>query len=458
MVEDNRLLLNSLSSLELKLAQIRPAQARPGTFRWVFTSPSYTRWINLPKPSILLLTGPPGCGKSVLTRYVADFLPRVARAKSGNQYTVISYFCSYAEAASDTEAILLRSLLYQMVQLKPESGSIVTNRLAKRSGDKIKFELKTDKLWEALLETLSMNSTTHICLVLDAIEELGDAMVKSILRNLSHVTKYLENQQPRSRFKLLISSRRSYPNMKNNCDQLQMNKRQLETDILAYLDHAIDEFAEDNSSFNSATSSSLRRKIADTIAKSSNGTFLVAVLSWENFRTGADWSSKIVKKKLNSVMPLRSDMEDFYDSILIQGDKEALADAEMIFSIVGAAARPLTETELEELAGMCLAGKRIRSSTSFSPCQNIVRMMDERYPGLMTVQSNNRITLIHRSFKDYLENAHRPGQVIRMESRYLVRACLQYLQLEDLIQDAKSGLTRHGAYPCLGYWMLELMR
>lgn len=398
---------------------------------------------------MLLLTGPPGCGKSVLTRYVADYLPRVAPPSADNQYNVISYFCSYAEAASDTEAMLLRSLLHQLVRLKPESGSIVLNKLQKTAGNEQDLYLTAKMLWDALFEALAMLSTTHICLVLDAIEELGDFTAKSVLKNLSRLTKYLDAVQPRSRLKLFISSRRSYSGTKVGCEILRMERHQMDADIKAYLDHAIQEFAERNSSFAESTSRSLRYEISDTIAKSCNSTFLVAVLSWENFRTGqTHWSPKLVRKRLSSVMPLKSDIEDFYDSILSKGDDDAIAAAEMIFSIVGAAARPLTEAELQELAGMCRAGRHVRSSADFSPIRHVVQIMDERYPGLMAIQNNGRVTLIHRSFKDYLES-DRLNQIIRMETRYLVRACLQYLQLGDLIQDAKSGLTRYGSFQYL---------
>lgn len=444
-VQDNRLLLNSLSSLELKLAQIRPAKAQRGTCRWIFTSPTYTRWINHRKPSILLLTGPPGCGKSVMTRYIADYLPRVDRARSDTRYTVISYFCSYAEAASDAEAMMLRSLLYQILQSKPESGSIIWNRLASGTGHKAKVTLAIEKLWEALLEALSMHSTAHVCLVLDAIEELGHDTAKSVLGNLSRITKYLQCEQPNSRLKMFISSRRTYSGARMNYELLCMERGDMHSAIKTYLDQVIEDFARQDSSFEQSTSQSTRRKISDSILKSSNGTFLVAVLSWENFRQGTRWSQELVRKKLKSIMPLMSDMENFYDKMLLKGDDNAIADAEMVFSILGAAARPLTEIELEELAGLCLAGKRVRKSTNFSPFKNLFQIMEERYPGLITIQDNHRVTLIHGSFKDYLENKHRVDQIIHMERRYIVRACLQYLQLEDLIQDAKSGLTRYGS-------------
>lgn len=379
-------------------------------------------------------------------------------ARADSHYTVISYFCSYTEAAHDAEAVMLRSLLYQIVQLKPESGSIIWNRLAVRAGEKTKFILTSEKLWEALIEALSMHSTARVCLVLDAIEELGHGTAKSVLKNLGRMTAYLGDRQPISRLKLFVSSRRSYTGSKINCELLRMDRGEMRSDIRAYLDHVVEDFAQRSTSFGLVTSPSTRRKIAEGILSSSDGTFLVAVLSWDNFRQGTKWSQEAVRKKLKSIMPLMSDMEDFYDRMLLKGNEDAVADAEIIFSILAAAARPLTELELEEFAGMCVAGKRIRKSTHFSPFRHLIHKMEEMYPGLISVQDNHRVTLIHRSFKDYLENTDRAKQVIHMERRYFVRACLQYIQLEDLIQDAKSGLTRYGSFTAPSFEAYKLTR
>ncbi|TQV91653.1 ankyrin repeat protein [Cordyceps javanica] len=454
LAQDNRLLLNALTSWELKLAKIRPAKARPGTCRWIFTSTVYNRWIRHKKPSMLLLTGTPGCGKSVTTRYIADHLTSVDHARASTSYVVISYFCSYVEAASDAEVMMLRSLLYQLVQHKPESGNIIWNHLATNPGQSTKLTLELGNLWGALIDVLSMHSTTHVCLVLDAVEELGNDIAKSVLKKLDRMTVWLGDKQPNSRLKLFISSRRSFSESNINCELLRMRAHDTNSDIKAYLDQVIEEFAQENVSFNSSTSQSMKRKISESILKSSNGTFLVAVLSWENFRQATRWSQKLVQKNLKSIMPLMSSMEGFYDKMLLKADEDALADAEIVFSILGTAARPLTEEELEEVAGMCLAGKNIRKSTNFSPFRNLVQVMESRFPGLITVQENRRVTLIHRSFKDYLDNNHKDHQSMKMEPRYLIRACLQYLQLRDLIRDARSGLTRYELlelYPLLDY-------
>lgn len=404
---------------------------------------------------MLILTGQPGCGKSVITRHVADVLPNGGPDQSGTQYLGVAYFCSYVEAALDSEAMLLRSLLHQLVQLNPASGARVRSCLKANHADNgMAFDLTSTKLWGALFDVLALDTMTHVCLVIDAIDELGSDIARAVIQKLSRAVKFLEcgtdSAKSASRLRLFISSRQAFSDIDVNHEHICVEKADVKADIRTYLDGVLGSFAQQQNAFNMSISPSLRQDIVNRIREASNGIFLVAVLSWENFRKGTEWCQDLVLKKLDSVMPLMSDMRIFYDKMLAKVNKKT-SEAQIVFSILAAAARPLTKVEIETLVGLCLTAERPMSSADIFRIDDLLLFMEENYPGLLTVHENKTVTLIHKSLKDYLETRHSTRQKFQTDRRHITRACLQYLMLTDLIQDARAGLTRRGSWECLSF-------
>ncbi len=65
-------LLDRLFCVDNTNAQLRPAQAHPCTCDWIFHDPAYLSWVNSAGSQMLLFSGGPGMGKSVMTRFLAE--------------------------------------------------------------------------------------------------------------------------------------------------------------------------------------------------------------------------------------------------------------------------------------------------------------------------------------------------------------------------------------------------
>jgi hypothetical protein len=108
----------------------------------------------------------------------------------------------------------------------------------------------------------------------------------------------------------------------------------------------------------------------------------------------------------------------------------------LTFSIMAAAARPLSEIEIGTVLGICRSRKDIKRSRDFEPFQNLTAVIEREVPHLVSLQDDGTITFVHLSFKDYIENQKRFKPIIETGRQSITKACLVYLKLQDLLQRA----------------------
>ncbi|KAF4981698.1 hypothetical protein FDECE_17641 [Fusarium decemcellulare] len=452
---DNRTLLEGLFCLDSKSAQMRPRQPQNGTCEWIFNHPKYIAWFRSTQPSMLLLTGTAGSGKSVLTRCVAERIQsRDIDRASDSGYLAASHFCSYVEAALNSEQVVLRTLLHQLIQLNPRCGALVRNRLEVRRIEGLSLDLTVEKLWKALREVLFMKTMSRVIIVIDAIEELGVTIAKAVLGGLWQIKCDLNRRQQENYLRVFVSSR---PNINPSTrapglDVLHLGDVDMESDIKLYLQSSIDDFRARNASFNASITPVLHQQVVSRISRAAAGMFLAAVLAWEDFQRGLLWNQDVVVHKLDNVVSVGTSMASFYDKIMDKIDASMLDDVLSIFSILAAAARPLSETEIGTALGICRSKREVTRSTDFEPFRNLNTIMEENFPDLVTIQDDNTVTFIHLSFKDYLQNKFH--QVIRVGRQNMAKACLVYLNSRDLLQSAADGAKYNELaieYPFLPY-------
>ncbi|KFY32742.1 hypothetical protein V495_08780 [Pseudogymnoascus sp. VKM F-4514 (FW-929)] len=278
---DSQRILDYLYCVDYKMAQIRPGQPQRGTSQWIFADPTYLSWLNSSHPSVLMLAGQPGSGKSVLTRCLLESMISGGGSKqhSTSNYLGINFFCSYFESAINSEEVVLRSLLHQLIQLNSYCGQIIRNCLEKQTKTGPKLSLERSGLRHALFEVLSMDAMKHVFIVIDAIEELGSEIAMSTLSGLCKVSQDLSERHPESRLKVFVSSRPNpaYLSAMPNLTILSMKNAQTRRDIEAYLEAVMEDFATENSDFDAVASSSTRHNIITQIMRISDGMFLSAL-------------------------------------------------------------------------------------------------------------------------------------------------------------------------------------
>ena len=138
----------------------------PGTCEWFTSHPLFQKWKESRESSLLVVSADPGCGKSVLARYLIDeVLPRGS--------SIISYFF-FKDDFDDQRTALnaARSLLRQIIRQSP--GLIDDHKIEELSLDSdVPFQSFWET-WRILQEVANENRMVEIVCVLDALDECQD--------------------------------------------------------------------------------------------------------------------------------------------------------------------------------------------------------------------------------------------------------------------------------------------
>lgn len=151
----------------------------PTTCSWLVNSERFDCWLN--KPSIVLLSGILGCGKTVLCSAAIERVRSFVIGKSGVGLAYF-YFDFHEEQKQNVEGLLLSliiQLAYQQEKLPVQFKSLCDDFKERRG------RLNQEKLLKVL--HASIKQFRRVYLFLDALDECGEQQeVLSLIANLVH--------------------------------------------------------------------------------------------------------------------------------------------------------------------------------------------------------------------------------------------------------------------------------
>ncbi|KAI0186319.1 hypothetical protein EV127DRAFT_439039 [Xylaria flabelliformis] len=157
-----------------------------GTCQWFLRHKHFEKWLKQDS-GILLVTADPGCGKSVLAKYLIDeALPRSA---------AICYFF-FKDQDQNTLHQALCALLHQLFYYKP---SLARHAVSEYAEDGQGLTKSRASLWAIFEKATRDPATGPLVIVLDAIDECDEWDVEFLVQMLE--------QLGRSRMKFLLTSR-----------------------------------------------------------------------------------------------------------------------------------------------------------------------------------------------------------------------------------------------------------
>lgn len=440
-------LLETLFCIDYKIAQLRPSQPHSGTCNWIFDHKVFHDWIDSPQSAILLLSGPAGCGKTVLTRHIVEevLAGRQIFQDSSSTNLCASFFCSWNDQALATEESILRSVLHQLLQLNPSAQLLVRNCLLKRTPFREYYDMDSDKLWQALWDVVAMDSMNHAIICIDAIEELKPAVCDKIIAGLHNLVKRFNEGAERSQRKLrvLLSSRPNsqYAVRHQHLRVFQIPKIQIENDIRAYLNHKVSDLAFENDQFETAIAEGSGREIVNKISSGADGMFMWARVAWEDFSRGYFWDAAVVARKLGELELMPSGLNHLYDKTLDRVPLEWRKDMWAVFSALAIAKRPLSAAELGEAVAVASSNSsQILNPVKLIPFKGLDDFAEKHFPDFIKSHEDGTITLSHGSVREYLlhrAKMDKPGLLERAEAS-MIRACLGYIKFFDQVQ-AQNG-------------------
>ncbi|KAI1294320.1 purine and uridine phosphorylase [Xylaria venustula] len=167
-----------------------------GTCEWFVTDNRFTHWLESQSSCMLLVSADPGCGKSVLAKYLIDSeLPT-----SESRVTCYFFFKDdFADQSSARSALCC--ILHQLFEQKT---TLLSNKIVERfeaGGENITGSFA--ELWDVLLTASQNNNAGEVVCILDAFDECDDQGRSDFTRCL----RKLYSESNTFNLKFLLTSR-----------------------------------------------------------------------------------------------------------------------------------------------------------------------------------------------------------------------------------------------------------
>ena len=367
----------------------RNVQIVEGTCKWFLNHDRFSKWRDDGLSSLLWVSADPGCGKSVLARYLIDvILPKPSR--------IVSYFF-FKEDFPDqrTAADALCAILHQIFQ---QDSSLLQESQLRRFhmyGDKIKESFS--QLWELLLDVTSCGGE-FVC-VIDALDEcleddctiLINAITRLSLAGRKQPVKFLLTSRPYNVIRQGFHDIETLMPIIHLSGEGENEIQEISKEINIVIEHRIQQLGKvkkltlEEISF-----------LHEQLTTIPNRTYLWVHLVLDYIQKTPGFSRGHAKR---SISELPRSVDEAYERILCRSpDQKA---ARTILGLVLAAYIPLSADEI----GLSLVLSRSKSCSSLMEDLEPTERMQETIRdicGLFITIINSKVYLLHQTAREFL--------------------------------------------------------
>ncbi|KAF9870219.1 hypothetical protein CkaCkLH20_12305 [Colletotrichum karsti] len=304
-----------------------------GTCQWFLKHQSYRRWI-AQDSGLLLVTANPGCGKSVLAKYlVDDILPN-----SASPPPLVCYFF-FKDQDQNTVAKALCAVLHQLFTLRPD---LIRHAIPEYDKNGKRLVGISSSLWKILSDATGQLGSERVVIVLDALDECEESQLKDLLRDqeTDNNVKWLMTSRPydsiTSQFYGQANSFSIHIPGENESDALA-------EEINLVIEHRVSKLAKRRIGGNRTfLNDELKNHLLDTVLQMEHRTYLWLDLVFEDLEKR---NLKKTKGGIDSaVLSLPSTVNEAYERILSKSTDPATT--EKVLCMIVAAGRPLSVSEM----------------------------------------------------------------------------------------------------------------
>ncbi|KFA81656.1 hypothetical protein S40288_09958 [Stachybotrys chartarum IBT 40288] len=163
-----------------------------GTCMWFLEHENFRKWLKQ-ESGPLLVSADPGCGKSVLAKYLIDhYLP---------QWATICYFF-FKDQDQNTVRQALCALLHQLLSQKP---SLIEHAMPQYDKNGKGLINSTESLWKVLRIAVKDPQAGPIIIVLDALDECAESEFADLIRNIER--QFLSDHLGHGKLKYILTCR-----------------------------------------------------------------------------------------------------------------------------------------------------------------------------------------------------------------------------------------------------------
>ncbi|KAF2669730.1 hypothetical protein BT63DRAFT_425404 [Microthyrium microscopicum] len=312
------------------------------TCEWFFGNDKYYQhWLNSKENKVLVVSAPPGCGKSVLAATLC--LQELPRQQPGTQVCYY-FFKNQTEQQKITHA--LRILLNQLLANSIDLVAHVESEIRKEGKALMDDFYKLKKIFELAIKA---GKTTSVICVLDALDECDPADLKTLLDWITSTISLQAKDDSTgcTTLKFLLTTR-GLPKILNHFEfsgsimQISTDGKENETaiqnEIQMVMEARFHQFVKRNK---------LDTETADVLWKGlqqsgkEERTYLWVELIFQELET-----TRKTKKAFESLMKAPpQDIYDLYDRLLASVQAKDIERVRVLLSLIFAAPKPLTLDE-----------------------------------------------------------------------------------------------------------------
>lgn len=401
-----------------------------GTCEWFITHNNFLSWLGQDSGP-LLVSADPGCGKSVLAKYLIDYkLPKSA--------TVCYFF--FKDQVQNTLKQALCALIHQLLCAKP---SLVCYALPEHLTNGPGLVGIVPSLWKILSQAAQDPEAGSVIFVLDALDECKESdflYLANMLRN-----EWLKETNGLGRVKWLLTSRPyeqityEFQEIIDEFPCIRIPGEEESEKIGQEINHVI-KYKVNRLAKRMKLSEDVRLHLETRLLAIPHRTYLWVYLVFDHLKKGFKKTKKGVE---NEIATLPESVNEAYEKILHRSSDER--KARKALSIVLASLRPLTLAEMNVAVNIessppteCFGDLDLESEDDFTTTLR-------GWCGLFLSIYSGQVYLLHQTAREFLikgltqskkalpqETVWANSFSIQQANRVLAETCLTYLKFRDL--------------------------
>jgi hypothetical protein len=445
--EDKRNFLSVLRTTDFEFSKNKNPERSPGTCEWLLQHSEYQKWLKQASTPCLWLTADPGCGKSVLSRYLVDDFTEITAGSA-----TICYFFFKAGEENENPNNALCALLYQLFEQNEHLLKKYGIPEYQKGGSLANL---FEPLWSLFVKACRDPDAGQIICILDALDECAASHKRIIATKFA---QFCAGNPTNVNFRILITSRienalqaafnlgsKSKATFVRLTGEGEKEVAAITKEINLVINEEIERFKEarEQSDIYDDAHNILRQEID----KVDNRTYLWVSLVFPELHENAYCEEP---ELLQIFKTLPRTVEKAYEGILSRSTN--VSRARKLLSIVLAAIRPLTLMELKIAFSIDRNGNHsmldknpeVESSEPkvavVGPMERAFRESIRQYCGLFIRITNSRVYLIHQTAQEFLLES----QIINNDNNLtgwnhsfknadtnliMARSCIWYLML-----------------------------
>ena len=361
-----------------------------GTCEWFLNHEHYKLWLERDSGP-LIVTADPGCGKSVLARYLVDDVLQLRREKPA-----VCYFF-FKDQLQNRLSQALCAVLHQLLS---KDRSLIEHAMPFYSSKGSGLRTATESLWE-IFELAVLHHVGPVIFVLDALDECDERDYQDLIKKLSN---FFSPQNQVKQVKFILTSRpysnltSKFSNLASGCQYIRIPGEEYGNEISQEVDLVIKARVAQL-----ATEKGLSARLQDCLlkelGKAEHRTYLWIHLVFAELK---DLPMEDEMERKFSKLP--KGIKEVYENILDKSTEEE--KAKRVLSILLAAQRPLTLNELCATVRIDILLRESSQQLSFQTIDMEIGTTFEQmlrgWCGLLVSVYQGRVHFLHQTVREFL--------------------------------------------------------